>query len=51
MIGKEDLEKVRRVFDDGFRRQIHLLIGFAIAQFPTTMLMWTNRIAEPVRQA
>ncbi|PVI00423.1 MFS multidrug transporter-like protein [Periconia macrospinosa] len=38
---------VRGIFLAGFKLQTKALVGFAIAQVPTTLLMWTNRAAEP----
>lgn len=41
------LKQVRKVFADGYDLQMKLLIGFAAAQVPATLLMWTNQVAEP----
>lgn len=43
----ESLKIVRGIFFDGFTLQIKMLVGFSIAQVPTTLLMWTNQVAEP----
>ena len=40
--------KVEKVFAESFSVQIKLVIGFAAAQIPATLLMWTKQhVAEP----
>ena len=51
MVKGEILEKVRIIFDNGYELQTRLLIGFSVAQFPTTMLMWRNHMANPGGQS
>ncbi|CAI6339908.1 unnamed protein product [Periconia digitata] len=41
------LETVKGIFAEGYSLQIKMLVGFAVAQVPTTLLMWTNQAAEP----
>lgn len=40
----EDLqEQVRGVFGRGYNLQMKIIIGFAAAQIPATLLMWTKK--------
>lgn len=39
-------ETVRALFGEAYNTQMRILIGFAAAQIPATLLMWTK---EPVR--
>jgi hypothetical protein len=41
------LGAVRSIFAKGYSLQIKMLVGLAVAQVPTTLLMWTNQVAEP----
>ncbi|ORX97750.1 MFS multidrug transporter-like protein [Clohesyomyces aquaticus] len=47
MLDEETKQRARKVFMEGFTVQLRVLIGFAVAQIPATLLMWTNKIAEP----
>lgn len=34
--------KVRAIFGRGYNLQMEIMIGFAVALIPSTLLMWTN---------
>jgi hypothetical protein len=38
--------RVQEIFGEGYNIQMKLLIGFAAAQMPTTVLMWTNVVVS-----
>jgi hypothetical protein len=44
---RSSLETVRGIFLKGYSLQIKMLVGIAVAQVPTTLLMWTNQVADP----
>ncbi|KAF2441993.1 MFS general substrate transporter [Karstenula rhodostoma CBS 690.94] len=46
-LDKNTMERVRDIFSEGYSLQTKMLVGFAVAQIPTTLLMWTNQVAEP----
>ncbi|KAH8733129.1 hypothetical protein GQ44DRAFT_735007 [Phaeosphaeriaceae sp. PMI808] len=41
------LETARGIFSEGYNLQIKMLVGFAVAQVPMTLLMWKNQVSEP----
>lgn len=34
---------IRRVFGDGYNLQMTIMIGFAVAQIPATLMMWRKK--------
>lgn len=38
---------IRQIFPMGYSLQIKVLVGFAVSQVASTLLTWTNRVAEP----
>ena len=46
-LDRGSLETVRRIFSEGYTLQIKMLVGIAVAQVPTTLLMWTNQVTAP----
>ena len=38
----DELERVRKLFGEGYNLQIKVLVGFAAAKVPVTALMWTG---------
>ncbi|KAF2804408.1 MFS general substrate transporter [Mytilinidion resinicola] len=51
MLSGATLDNVRAIFGESYNLQIKFVIGFAAAQIPTTALMWTGQVVNPVQHS